>query len=80
MQAKIIANKLKAMKVSIQNIQEGTDLEDGMIVINTSVHVQVSTYGNEFNIVKECGDGSFEFYPSRVSIPELLKDLKEATA
>ena len=51
-----------------------------MVAITANVHVQVPTYGSGLNVVKECEDGTFDFYPIHTlkAFGALCHDLNDA--
>lgn len=80
MQAKSVAAKLQKLNINVLNFIEGDDLEDGMVAITESVHIQVPTYGRGINVVHEMDDDTFQFYPIRKSVEDVLEDIKKALA
>ena len=80
MQAKLVAAKLQQAGINFLSFSEGDDLEDGAVYISKSVHVQVPTYGKGINVVQELDEETFDFYPIRKSIEDVLIDIKKALA
>lgn len=78
MQAKTVAQKLKARGINVIDYVEGDDWEDGMVRITELVHVQVPTYGRGANVVQECDEETFLFKPRRMSLDALIKDIRAA--
>lgn len=77
MEAKIVADKLKAAGVRVIDFTEGDDNVHGEVFISATVYVQVPTYRNAVAVVKQRGKYR-EFYPPRRSIDALLEDLGRA--
>lgn len=78
MQAKSVAIKLQKLNVNVLNFIEGDDLEDGIVAITNNVHVQVPTYGRGINVVHEIDEDTFQFYPIRKSVDDVVIDIKKA--
>ena len=78
MNAQALAEKINKLGITPTALSEPTKREDGMIVITKGVHIQVPLYGDEPNVVRESGDGDFEFYDPQKTIGRLMEDLKSA--
>jgi len=78
MNAQALAEKLNKLGFTPVALSEPSKKEDGMIVFTDGVHIQVPLHGDEPNVVRELGDGDYEFYDAHRSIDRLIDDLKAA--
>lgn len=80
MNAKKLAERLKASGITVQKIDEPCYEEDGAITISGKVHVQVPLEGDDPNVVRDTTSGVMIFYNPRSDFNELLADIRKAIA
>lgn len=78
MKARDVKVNLIRLGFVVSKVEEGNDVEDGMCVLTDKIHVQVATYDNTFNVVKELPGPTFQFYPPRTEYADLFVDIMNA--
>lgn len=81
MNAQKVADFIKKLGFNVINVSQGDEEQDGMVEVTELVHIQVPTYGSGLNVVQECADGSFNFYPThqaKGTCAPLIADLRKA--
>lgn len=75
-----VAQYLKDHGMPVINVEEPSDLEDGMVEVTPTLHVQIPLEGSHLNIVQEIGDDEtvFRFGRSRETFSDILHDLRIA--
>lgn len=80
MSAQEVAAILKKNGFNVINVEEGDDVEDGMLEVTDTVHVTAPTFGGGPCVVRELPDGCFEVNPQRKDFAILFTDLRTTLA
>ena len=71
-----VARVVKMLGYPVVSQKEPTSLEDGMVVVNDKVHIQVD-YNYGFACVVVESEKQVTFLPKRISFDNLIKDINE---
>ena len=76
MLCQVLAQALSRYGIHVQAGYDGDEDEDGDLLVATTVHVQLPTFGEAPRVVVNAADGDFRCYPPRNTIAELASDIR----